>query len=210
MLIEGLDRSGKSTQASILTNKFNNGKLIKFPDRTTNIGKIINHYLTDETFELSDQAAHLLFSSNRWELALSIVDDLNAGSTVVMDRYIYSGIAYSLAKSYGQPSPQMGDIDWLYSPDKGLPKPDLTLFLTLDLDQLSNRAGWGDERYEKQEFQKTVKQCFLRVLDPKADETIAIVDVNGLGIEEVTARLWSIIEARGINAATEEEINYLS
>lgn len=210
ILIEGLDRSGKSTQASILTAKLANGKLIKFPDRTTNIGKIINQYLTDETFELSDQSAHLLFSSNRWELAQCIVDDLHKGINIVMDRYIYSGIAYSLAKSYTTKCPQMGDVDWLYSPDKGLPKPDVTFFLTLDLEQLSSRKGWGDERYEKQEFQKTVKQCFLKVLQPDTDDSIQIVDVNNLNIEEVTAKLWTIIEKRTLHKATDEEIKYLS
>lgn len=210
ILIEGLDRSGKSTQASILTAKLVNGKLIKFPDRTTNIGKIINQYLTDETFELSDQSAHLLFSSNRWELAKSIVDDLHKGINIVMDRYIYSGIAYSLAKSYTTKCPQMGDVDWLYSPDKGLPKPDVTFFLTLDLEQLSSRKGWGDERYEKQEFQKTVKQCFLKILQPDTDDSIQIIDVNNLNIEEVTAKLWTIIEERNLHKSTDKEIKYLS
>ena len=54
----------------------------------------------------------------------------------------------------------MNNIDWLLSPDKGLPKPDLTLFLTLDLEEISKRKDGGDERYELQQFQAKVKQCF--------------------------------------------------
>lgn len=79
ILIEGLDRSGKSTQASILASKFPKSKLIKFPDRSTSIGKLINEYLTNKQFQLSDQSAHLLFLANRWELNEEIIDLLNQG-----------------------------------------------------------------------------------------------------------------------------------
>ncbi len=38
----------------------------RYPNRTTNIGKLINNYLSKE-IELEDHAVHLLFSANRWE-----------------------------------------------------------------------------------------------------------------------------------------------
>jgi thymidylate kinase len=41
-------------------------KEIKFPDRTTQMGQIINKYLVDE-IDMEDHAIHLLFSANRWE-----------------------------------------------------------------------------------------------------------------------------------------------
>lgn len=74
IVIEGLDRSGKSTQAAILQSRLQRGEqsaravLIKFPDRTTAIGKMIDAYLRSQS-ELDDHAIHLLFSANRWELA---------------------------------------------------------------------------------------------------------------------------------------------
>lgn len=202
ILIEGLDRSGKSTQADILTSKLN-GKLFKFPDRSTPVGKLINEYLVNSDFNLPDEAAHLLFSANRWELAQDIANTLELGTHVVMDRYIYSGIAYSLAKS------GLNDFDWLYSPDKGLPKPDLTMFLTIDLDELSKRKGWGEERYEKEAFQKKVKECFLSILDPAKDSSIEIVAVDGLLIEEVTALLMETITKHGAEKLTSEPISPL-
>lgn len=200
ILIEGLDRSGKSTQADILSTKLN-GLLVKFPDRLTPVGQIINQYLTSQ-LELPDEAAHLLFSANRWELAQSLTEALNSGKHVVLDRYIYSGIAYSLAKS------GMNDYSWLYSPDKGLPKPDLTLFLTIDLDELSKRKGWGDERYEQESFQKKVKKCFLDIL-PK-DPSVELVEVDKLLIEEVTQKLWGVIEAKGMAQETSEPLQKLT
>ncbi|KAF3988340.1 hypothetical protein FT663_02374 [Candidozyma haemuli var. vulneris] len=202
ILIEGLDRSGKSTQGEILAGKLN-AELVKFPDRSTPIGQIINQYLTDKSFSLPDQAAHLLFSANRWELASKLTELLRSGKNVVMDRYIYSGIAYSLAKK----GAEMDSYDWLYGPDRGLPKPDLTLFLTISLEELSNRKGYGEERYEQIEFQKKVKACFLNILD-SSDPSIAIVDVDGLPIDQVTTKLWAEIEKRDLHNPIDREVEY--
>lgn len=216
ILIEGLDRSGKSTQASILASKFTSSQLIKFPDRSTPIGKLINEYLTNKSFSLNDQSAHLLFLANRWELNQQIQELLNKGYFVILDRYIYSGIAYTLAKneindesiSLGKNSKQLGDVDWLLAPDKGLPKPDLTLFLTLDLEEISKRKGWGDERYELQQFQAKVKDCFLQVLDTK-DPSICIVDVGEKNIDQVSKQLWDIIESKNKHLLIDEPISYI-
>lgn len=41
---------------------------------------------------------HLLFSANRWERAKNIIKTLEAGVTVIVDRYCYSGVAFSAAK----------------------------------------------------------------------------------------------------------------
>lgn len=68
-----------------------------FPSRTTEIGSTINSYLKNSK-ELNDQVIHLLFSANRWEFLKEMQDLLNAGTTLVVDRYSYSGVAYSVAK----------------------------------------------------------------------------------------------------------------
>lgn len=203
ILIEGLDRSGKSTQAALLNQRIANSHLIKFPERSTPIGQIINKYLTDSSYDLSDQSAHLLFSANRWELAKDIIAKLDNGEFVILDRYIYSGIAYSLAKSkLSNSSNEMNDYNWLYSPDKGLPKPDITLFLTLDLQELSNRKGWGEERYELKEFQIQVKSCFEKILP----SNVNIINVNNLSIEQVEAEISKIVT----NDLTNDDIHYFT
>ncbi|KAK7687663.1 hypothetical protein QCA50_008878 [Cerrena zonata] len=83
IVIEGLDRSGKSTQTESLIKRLEqadvSAKLIKFPDRTTPIGKMIDAYLKSES-ELDDHVVHLLFSANRWELASSIIKTLEQGN----------------------------------------------------------------------------------------------------------------------------------
>lgn len=203
ILIEGLDRSGKSTQSALLQRQLPNCELLKFPDRSTRVGSLINDYLTGKT-QLSDQSAHLLFSANRWELAKSIEEKLLQGKFIVLDRYIYSGIAYSLAKllSNDESSPEMKSVEWLYSPDKGLPKPDLTLFLSLPTEELARRKGWGEERYEDVEFQKKVRECFLRVLQDIPQDHLEIINVSDLSIEQVKSHIWEVIELKELNKLT--------
>ncbi|KAK9466064.1 thymidylate kinase-domain-containing protein [Lipomyces arxii] len=162
--VEGLDRAGKTTQCQRLCDHFNktgNARIQKMPDRTTQIGQAINGYLTSST-QLPDQTIHLLFSSNRWELAESILASLNAGQTVILDRYVPSGVAYSLAKEV----PGM-NLEWCLAPEIGLPCPDITLFLDIDpnkADLQTSRADFGNERYEVSEFQAKVRNCFKIVL----------------------------------------------
>jgi len=158
LVIEGLDRSGKSTQASILHDRLQQSqipvKLLKFPDRTTAIGKMIDSYLRSEA-DLDDRAIHLLFSANRWELASTIEQFLNSGTTVLCDRYAFSGIAFSAAK--GLP------YAWCRAPDVSLPSPDLTLFLDISPEKAKERGGYGEERYEKEEMQRRVRDVFERI-----------------------------------------------
>jgi len=88
IVLEGLDRSGKTTQTTELVQRIEKlgrpCKLIKFPstpslsrltlDRTTTIGKMIDAYLRSAE-DLDDRVIHLLFSANRWEARYAIQDD---------------------------------------------------------------------------------------------------------------------------------------
>ena len=101
VVFEGCDRSGKTTQVTKLVERLNKGGqaavMRRFPDRTTSIGSVINSYLGCKK-ELEDHVVHLLFSANRWEVERDIVDTLMAGTHVFIDRYAYSGVAFSAAK----------------------------------------------------------------------------------------------------------------
>jgi len=70
VVLEGLDRSGKSSQCSRLVSLLEgqgiSAELWRFPDRTTNVGQMISAYLSN-TSQLDDHTIHLLFSANRWE-----------------------------------------------------------------------------------------------------------------------------------------------
>lgn len=155
IVIEGLDRTGKSTQCKALVagllQKQIKAEYTNFPARQTEIGKVINSYLMSKK-ELSDEAIHLLFSANRWERASEIIKTLEEGTSIIVDRYCYSGVAFSAAKGL--------DINFCKAPDMGLPKPDQVFFLTMPIESIEQRNGFGNERYEVLSFQKKVAEMY--------------------------------------------------
>lgn len=115
IVFEGLDRCGKTTQskrlATILQTLGITVKNLRFPERNTEIGKMIGLFLQSKK-KMSNELLHLLFSANRWELKEEIEDYLRKGHVVLIDRYAYSGIAYSGAKGM--------NIDWCKASDTGI------------------------------------------------------------------------------------------
>lgn len=98
LLFEGVDRCGKTTQSKLLTEHLNriNGEdsciPMRFPDRTTTIGKIIDSYLTSKT-DLNDHSIHLLFSANRWERKQYIEESLRNGQSIVsLEKELYFNV----------------------------------------------------------------------------------------------------------------------
>lgn len=83
---------------------------------------------------------------------------LNEGVTLVVDRYSFSGVAYSAAKS-GL------DYEWCKHPEAGLLKPDLVVFLSMNEESLKKRGGFGEERYENVQFQQKVLKNFVTFRD---------------------------------------------
>lgn len=112
-------------------------KFINFPNRSTPCGQLIDSYLRNAK-QFSDQEIHLLFTLNRWEARSDMEKLLAEGITLIVDRYSYSGVAFSAAKGL--------DLDWCKAPEAGLLKPDLVLFLTLTEEAAKARSGYGEER----------------------------------------------------------------
>lgn len=137
LLLEGVDRCGKTTQCQRLLQRLVQAGMaataMRFPNRTTSTGRLIDSYL-QQTSNMEDHAIHLLFSANRWESADNIVQQLQAGTTIVCDRYAYSGVAFSASK-------EGIDLEWCQAPDKGLPAPDCVIFLDLSTEQAEERGG---------------------------------------------------------------------
>jgi len=176
IVLEGCDRSGKTTQCTKLVETLNNMKIsakkISFPDRSTPIGSIINDYLSRK-IELPDRSVHLLFSANRWELEPEIRKQINSGVTLIVDRYSYSGVVFTSAK-------QCVDFKWCCGPENGLPKPDLVMFLKISTDEMAKRSGFGDERYENIEFQNKVDQNYEKFKNDNFIKMDANQDVSVL------------------------------
>lgn len=194
IVLEGLDRAGKSTQVQHLISKLETHnkpvKHLRFPNRSTPIGQMINSYLTNQTSQ-EDHVIHLLFSANRWEAAAEITSLVEAGTTVLVDRYYYSGCVYSAAKR----NPNM-DLLWCRHPEVGLPRPDLCVFLDLDAEEVAKRGGFGGERYEREELQGRVRELFAEMQGHGEEgEDVVLVDAKG-SVEEVEERVWGVVVGR--------------
>lgn len=109
---------------------------------------------------------------------------LGEGTFIVLDRYAESGVAYSAAKGL--------DMNWCKAPDHGLPAPDLTIFIDVPSEGSANRNGYGEERYERQEFQKKVRQIFEQM---KSD--CWIVQLKSMILSPFTSAEFRSSMARG-------------
>ncbi|EDW32237.1 GL10538 [Drosophila persimilis] len=186
-VFEGCDRCGKTTQSRLLA-EFLKSKGIptlsmNFPERESSTGQVINSYLTNSN-DLPDEVIHLMFSANRWEYMNKIRKELLAGTTLIVDRYSYSGVAYTAAKGL--------DFDWCYAPERGLIKPDAVFYLKTASDNLLSRGKYGEERYEKLEFQQKVAEVFNRICEQEssywhqidANQSVAEIHTQISGIAE--------------------------
>lgn len=135
-------------------------ELLRFPERSTAIGQLINAYLTGgDSATVDDRVIHQLFAANRSELLPRMRDLLSSGVSLVVDRYAFSGVAYSAAK------PGLS-LHWCRQPDAGLLRPDLVLYLQLAPEEAARRAGFGQERYETLDFQTRVAANYEQLWAP--------------------------------------------
>jgi len=118
---EGLDQSGKQTQAerlkAALEARGRQAVLLDFPSYETHIGQEIGAALQG-TRDYGPDTMQLLYVANRYEKKPQIEALLAGGAAVICDRYLASSIAYGEAQ----------DLDgaWLRDMQKFLPAPDLT------------------------------------------------------------------------------------
>jgi dTMP kinase len=103
----------------------------------------------------------------------SIQEDIEAGVTIIVDRYYYSGCVYSAAKQ----NPSM-TLEWCRKPDVGLPRPDLCIFLDISAEDAAKRGGYGTEKYEKKEMQDRVRELFETLMQRKEGEDFVRIDAG--------------------------------
>jgi dTMP kinase len=141
---EGLDQSGKQTQAERLiaevASRGRQGVLIDFPSYETDIGHEIEEGLHGRRDYEAD-VMQLLYVANRYEKRPQIERWLAAGTVVVCDRYRASSIAYGEAQGL--------DAAWLTDVQKYLPPPDLTILLDLAPETAAGRKTANRDKYER-------------------------------------------------------------
>lgn len=141
---EGLDQSGKQTQAELLRDRLKQGgrkaRLVSFPDYGTSIGEEIARALAGER-EYGPDVMQLLYVANRYERKGDLKRWLDGGLVLVCDRYMASSVAYG--EAFGL------DPAWLIDMQKYLPAPALTIMLDITPDTAVQRKAVDRDRYER-------------------------------------------------------------
>ncbi|MEJ7642760.1 MAG: dTMP kinase [Candidatus Nitrosocosmicus sp.] len=148
IVIEGLDKSGKTTQSKLLFEFYNKlypgyVNLFNFPDYTTRIGQEIRLFLEGK-IQYNNEVKHILLSANRWEKKSEMETLRSQGNIVILNRYYQSNLVYGLSNDL--------DLDWLINLDLGLPKEDIVIVLDID-PSLSHKRGI-ENNFILDEFEK--------------------------------------------------------
>ncbi|MBN2214995.1 MAG: dTMP kinase [Bacteroidales bacterium] len=181
---EGLDGSGKSTQIKLLQDYFSKNKIaykyLHFPRTNTGIfGGLIARFLRGEMGEINHVDPYLvalLYAGDRKDAGSMIKKWLKEGFTVLLDRYVYSNIAFQCAK-IPEPAERQKLKDWILNLEYEyfkIPKPDLSLFLDVPLaftkqklalnrtgEDRNYLQGFKDIHEKDIEFQKKVREVYL-------------------------------------------------
>jgi dTMP kinase len=143
IVFEGLDQSGKETQARLLRRWFESrGRRVEslaFPDYATPIGQEIWKGLHGER-DFGPDTIQLLLIANRHEWKPGIQHWLAEGRVVICDRYLASSVAYGEAQGL--------DPHWLMNVQAYLPQPALTILLDIAPEAAAARKATNRDRFE--------------------------------------------------------------
>ena len=186
--IEGLDQSGKATQAERLRDHLREqgarARLVSFPDYGTSIGEEIARALQGER-EYGPEAMQLLYVANRYERKTDLERWLSGGLAVVCDRYVASSIAYGVAQGL--------DADWLADIQRFLPRPELTILLDIDPALAAERKTAGRDRYERDlVLLERVRDSYLE----QAERSDWLCVDGNRPKDDVAGEIMSIVTAR--------------
>ena len=222
VVLEGLDGAGKSTQVKKLRNYlesvFGSIEYIHFPRYDAPVyGDLISRFLRGDFGDnetVHPQLVALLFAEDRHGAAPGMKEILAGGGTVLLDRYVYSNIAYQCAKVKNETEAEELR-NWIFNTEYGnfgLPKPDLNIFLDVPIDfveqKLKSSRGGEDREYLEGaqdiheadiEFQKRVRSIYRRQceLDPDFIR-IDCSDEYGMMMSpgEIFAKVKAVVDER--------------
>ena len=155
---EGLDQSGKQTQAELLRDHLKTAghrvRLVSFPDYGTSIGEEIARALQGER-DYGPDVMQLLYVANRYERKEEIQQWIDGGLIIICDRYRASSVAYG--EAFGL------DPSWLIDMQKYLPAPDITILLDIPPDTSARRKTSERDKYERDlALLSRVRESYLR------------------------------------------------
>lgn len=208
IVLEGLDGSGTTTQARLLTAHFESSGTRAFPTYEPTdgpAGKLIRDVLSGKLYNaesnqkivLSEKTLCLLFAADRLDHTSRIDLERAAGNTIVCDRYILSSLAYQTLDSTISP-------EWVIEVNKGCAVPDLTILLKVPASECLKRLRKRKEMrtiYEKQRILEAIDANYDRMIAPYRRHFGTVVTLDGTGspgkiLEDIVAAIRSRAPAR--------------
>jgi dTMP kinase len=190
--LEGIDRSGKTTQAELLARALGPDTLLVREPGGTAAGERVRELLKAPEIELDPLAELMLFCAARAQLvAEAIRPALDVGRDVVSDRFADSSIAYQgSARGLG-----VERAEEVCRVATGEVVPDLTILLRVDPDEAAIREGQSD-RFEEEgiELQRAVARGYEEIA-ARHPERVAAIEADG-GVEDVHEQVMQVVKER--------------
>jgi dTMP kinase len=196
--LEGIDRSGKTTQAALLRDALGPDTLLLREPGGTEAGERVRELLKDPGLELDPRAELLLFCATRAELCASVIRPaLKKGGDVICDRFVDSTAAYQgAARGLG-----VDLVEGVNEIAIAGCRPDLTVLLRIDPASAEARgrqrlaAGGedGSDRFEGEgiDFQRIVAEAYDE-LAARHPDRITVIDAEG-SPQEVHGRVMDAV-----------------
>lgn len=190
---EGIDRSGKSTQASVLAERLGDRALLVREPGGTVLSERIRGILKDPEIPLSPRAEALLFAAARADLVAGVIRPaLDEGRVVIADRFIDSSLAYQgVARGLGSE-----EVERLNRWAADSLMPHLTVLIEVDAEVAVSRGAEENDRFENEGvgFQRRVAEAYAELAAASPDR---IVRIDGdRGPDLVAADVAELIAAR--------------
>ena len=160
IVIEGLDGSGKTTQAKLLTAKLSRSQHALYTAEPSQggVGTFIRESCLYGKKRLLTAVEALLFAADRIEhVETEIKPALREGRLVISDRYVYSSLAY-------QGSSELS-IDWISEINKYALKPDFAVFIDVSPETALKRLKREKSVMERLETQRHVREVYLKFVE---------------------------------------------
>ena len=187
IVIEGIDGTGKSTQARRLGEWFaSQGREVVLSREPTDgpWGRKLRESAATGRLSPEEELQYFL-NDRRQHVDEKIAPALAAGKVVILDRYYFSTMAYQGARGFDP-----AEIRRLN--EEFAPVPDLLLILDLDVDAAHQRIGHRGDSANEFEKKESLERCREIFLSLKDESFARVIDSDGT-LDEVSARILAVV-----------------
>jgi dTMP kinase len=209
VVIEGIDSSGKKTQAKELVEKLEDCgekvKYVEFPSYgDSELGEVVSQFLRGEFGERSElpvEVISMFYAMDRYQFRNEYEEFLSEGGVIVANRYSQSNIAFQSAEYEGQEFDEI--VEWLKRLESRLPQPDQVFIMDIDPEIAQGLMAEKDLRdylegmerdinEEKVEFQRTVGKNYLKLAEMYDWSVVQCIEGGELrSIGDISDEIWS-------------------